>query len=171
MTTRRLLVWHRESKQASAEPPVVIHAWIEHGSQLDSILVQPKFCWQEAYIKETQNKSVFKNSLTYHAVDLLDISKIMPIDDVVVDRERHPFVKRSSSFLVEAFGGFQEMIFEARDEAERDDIIEGLKLVVARLGSKIIVGDSTVLSEFFSPLGASVPGSIPDVLSGEIDSN
>ena len=165
MTTKRIMVWHKESKLSASEPPVAVHAWIEYGSQLHSALIQPKFCWQEANRKETQIKSVFKNSLNFHAVDLLDISKVMPMENII-DRDRHPFAKLNSSFLIEAFGGCQQMVFEARDEGERDDIIEGLKLIVARLGSKIIVGDSSVLNEFFTPLGGiSVPGAVPSILT------
>ena len=157
------MVWHQETTYNSCESPVAIYAWIETGTQLDCTLIQPKFCWQEAYTKKTDQKSVLQNALTFHAVDLLDISKIVPADDFV-DRDRYPFIKRNSSFLIEAFGGSQVMVFEARDESERQDIMDGLKLVVSRLGSKIIVGDCTVLNEFFSPFGAQVPGGIPSVI-------
>mmetsp|Transcript_20466 Transcript_20466/g.30740 ORF Transcript_20466/g.30740 Transcript_20466/m.30740 type:complete len:629 (+) Transcript_20466:46-1932(+) len=163
LTTRRLMVWHQEANQNSCEPPVAIHAWIETGTQLNTTLIQPKFCWQEAYTRKPDKKSVLQNALTFHAVDLLDISKIIPVDGIVT-RDRYPFVKRNSCFLIEAFGGSHSMVFEARDETERQDIIDGLKLVVSRLGSKIIVGDGTVLNEFFTPFGAQVPGDIPLVL-------
>ncbi len=104
-------------------------------------------------------------TFTFHGIDLLDISKIISMDDIL-DRTRYPLVQRNCCFLVEAFGGCQQMVFEARSEMERDDIMEGLKLIVSRLGSKIMVGDSTVLREFFSPLGSVVvPGGIPEILT------
>lgn len=167
MTAKRLLVWHKDTTLKPTVTSIAVHAWIEHGTQLHSALVQPKLCWREVYTKDCKSKGELQTVFTFHAVDLLDISKIIPMNEVL-DRSKHPFVKRRSSFLVEAFGGCQEMIFEARDEAERDDIVEGLKLVVSRLGSKIMVGDSSVLTEFFTPLG-SVPGNIPTIITGGID--
>lgn len=165
MTTKRLLVWHRQSFD-SKDHPVAVHMWIEHGSQLHSILVQPKLCWREICHEKCERDGLTA-AFSYHAVDLLDISKILPLD-VDLDRARHPFAKGRYSFLVEAFGGCQQMVFEARNAVERDNIIEGLKLIVSRLGSKIMVGDSSVLKEFFSPLG-SVPGNIPSIITGGID--
>jgi len=41
------------------------------------------------------------------------------------------------------------MLFEAGSEVERDRLAYALKLAVARLGSKIIVGDAGVFDEFF----------------------
>ena len=64
----------------------------------------------------------------------------------------------------------KEMIFEAESANERDVFIEGLKILVARLGSKIIVGDKDVLEEFFTPASSSVPGQVPDILiEGPVD--
>ncbi len=156
-------MWHRGSTEGATDPPVAVLSWIEHGSQLDSGLIQPKFCWRRSYSKEPHSKSVLKFS-RYHGIDLLDISRIVAADNYI-ERIFYPFVKRRNSFVIEAFE--EELIFEARDEAERDDIVEGLKLLVARLGSKIIMGDGRVLDEFFSPMGASVPGRIPSVFSVE----
>ena len=118
MNAKRLLVWHREATEDSTDPPIAVHAWIEHGSQLDSALIQPKFCWRKNYGKETHNNSILKLSSRYHAIDLLDISKIVPAEYYVA-RDQYPFVKRSCSFVIEAFD--QEVVFEARDEIERDD--------------------------------------------------
>ena len=166
MTTKRLLVWHRCKSFDSKDHPVAVHMWIEHGSQLHSTLIQPKLCWREICHKEWRRDRLATTAFSYHAVDLLDISKILPLD-VEFDRtsHSHPFAKQKYSFLVEAFGGCQQMVFEARNNVERDNIIEGLKLIVSRLGSKIMVGDSSVLKEFFSPLG-SVPGNIPSIITG-----
>lgn len=161
MQTKRLLVWHRKTNRKTSKAPVAVHTWIEHGSQLESILIQPKFCWRKTHGKESQERSIL-NISDYHSVDLLDISRIVPADHYV-DRVKYPFVKRSSSFLIEAFD--QELVFEARDEIARDNVVEGLKLLVARLGSKIILGDGRVLDEFFSPMGAYVPGKKPPIFT------
>lgn len=158
-------MWHKPSS-TSSNPPIAVHAWLEQGYQLRSALIQPKFCWQETHCKQTQSdKSIFDKSFTFHAVDLLDISKIIPVDDYI-DRDKLPFVKTKCSFILEALGSSHVMVFEARDETERDNIIAGLKLVVARLSSKIIVGDKTVLYEFFNPHG-DVPGHVPAILQNE----
>ena len=53
-----------------------------------------------------------------------------------------------------------QIVFEARNESERGHITEELKLIVSRLGSKIIARDNTVLDDYFywmilfTPLGA-----------------
>ena len=178
MATKRLLVWHNKQSNNninnnnnninnntndSMEAPVAVHAWLEQGSNISSALLQPKFCWQEVNYKENLDKSsLLRKTFSFHTVELLDISKIIPLDRCYVDRDMLPFVKNNTSFIIEAFGGSMSMVFEARDEEERDDIVNGLKMAVARLGSKIIIGDSSVLDEFFSPLG-SVPGTIPSI--------
>lgn len=158
------MVWHKESNKTHSDPPVAINAWLEYGSQLYSSLLQPKFCWQEAQNVQTHDKCISNKIFTHHTIELLDISKIVPLDECNnVDRNRVHFVKRRRSFIIEVFGGEQEFVFEARTEMERDNIVDGLKMIVARLSSKIIVGDSTVLHEFFSPTG-SVPGGVQFLL-------
>ena len=54
-----------------------------------------------------------------------------------IDRMKYPFAKRSCSFVIQSFT--KEMVFEAVCETERNDIVDGLKMMVARLGSKIQV--------------------------------
>ena len=152
-------MWHKKSTEVSSDPPIAVHAWIEPGSKFESALIQPKFCWRRNHGNEPHGRSIL-NIPSLHAIDLLDISKIVAADNYV-GRQNYPFVKKCCSFLVEAFD--EELVFEARDEDERDEIVEGLKLLVARLGSKIIIGDGRVLDEFFSPLGAFVPGKVPKV--------
>ena len=159
MQSKILLVWHR--KASEHDPTVAVHAWIEHGSQLDSVLLQPKFCWRENYGKESSHdRSILNICSCFHSVDLLDIGKIVATD-FGIDRQCFPFVKKSCSFLIQSFD--RELVFEARNESERDEIVEGLKLLVARLGSKIIMGDGRVIDEFFSPMGNYVPGDIPAI--------
>ena len=108
-----------------------------------------------------QTKGVALNTRILHSVDLLDITKIVATE--AVDRTKYPFAKCSCSFIVQSFA--KEMVFEAVCESERDDIVDGLQMMVARLGSKSLVGDGQVLNEFFTPIGASVPGNIPTFAS------
>ncbi len=161
MTTKRLLIWHNHSGSDSSSSPIAVHAWLEQGSQLNSALIQPKLCWTEVHKEEilSRNKSsIFNKTFSFHSIELLDITKIIPID-FSIDRKIFPFVRLGRSFIIEAFGGLQVMVFEARDEKERDAMINGMKMAVARLSSKIIVGDCSVLGEFYSPYG-SVPGGL-----------
>lgn len=158
MNSRKTLVWHGTEDSSQ----VAVKAWIEPGSQLQSVLIQPKFMWQQTLgSDEKTNERRVLNKRIFHSVDLLDITKIVATERI--DRRKYPFAKRSCSFVVQSFA--REMIFEAVCEAERDDIVDGLKMMVARLGSKILVGDGQVLNEFFTPIGASVPGDIPTFAS------
>jgi len=154
MNTRKILVWHGNENDS----PVAVKAWVELGTQLQTALIQPKFMWHGTLGKDKHEvERRVLNKLTFHSLELLDITKVVPTEHI--NRKRYPFAKRSHSFLIQAFS--KEMLFEAISEKERDDIVDGLKMTVARLGSKILVGDGRVLNEFFTPTGASVPGEPP----------
>ena len=47
----------------------------------------------------------------------------------------------------------EDYLFEAATQDERDKFVFAFKVMVARLASKIIVGDKDVFDEFFTPLG------------------
>jgi len=159
MGTKILLVWHRPMHTESS--PIAVHAWIEHGSYIQAGLIQPKLMWQESCGKERKDGERFVlNEMEFHSVDLLDISRVVPLSRV--DRTLYPFAKRSCCFFIQAFD--KELIFEAESTADRDNFIGGLKVLVARLGSKIIVGDKDVLEEFFTPASSEVPGTAPSIL-------
>lgn len=158
MNSNRMLVWHRKSTESKTYPPVAVRVWIEQGCQLDSALIHPKFCWRNIHSKQEHDRSILLIS-RYDAIDLLDVSRILQVDEDI-DRAKYPYVKKSRCFVIEAFD--QEICLEARDEMERDDLVERLKLLVSRLGSKIISGDGTVLEEFFSPM-AFVEGKVPSI--------
>jgi len=164
MGTKILLVWHRPSHSkypASDSSPIAVQAWIEHGSYIQGGLIQPKLMWQESCGRERKEGERFiLNTMAFHSVDLLDIAKIIPLN--WVDRELYPFAKMSCSFVIKVYD--KEMLFEAESTAQRDWFIDALKILVARLGSKIIVGDRNVLSEFFTPAGYAVPGEAPAIL-------
>lgn len=160
MGSKMLLVWHRPFESS----PVAVNSWIEHGSYISAGLIQPKLMWQESCGKERKDSERFiLNTMSFHSIDLLDISKVIPLNRV--DRDLYPFAKPSNSFLIQAYD--KVMVFEAESTAERDKFIEGLKILVARLGSKIIVGDKDVLEEFFTPASSAVPGRAPDILTAD----
>jgi len=158
MNSRKTLIWHTTEDNTQ----LAVKAWIEPGSQLQSVLIQPKFMWQQTLGKNNRKtERRVLNTRVFHSLDLLDITKIVATEQI--DRMKYPFAKRSCSFVVQSFT--KEMVFEAVCETERNDIVDGLKMMVARLGSKILVGDGQVLNEFFTPIGASVPGDIPSFIT------
>ena len=92
-----------------------------------------------------------------HSVELLHICRVVPLDNI--DRCLFPFAKRNHCFVVEAM--CETALFEARSIKERDRIVQGLKLTVARLGSMIIVNNEAVFDAFFTQIGSQVPGEAP----------
>jgi hypothetical protein len=130
-------------------------AWLERGQQLDKSLVHPKLVWRPMHPSKTSKQ----RGLVINApntVDLLDITRILATNRV--DRGKYPFAKPSRSLLIECLD--QTMMFEASSESERDRIVHCLKLLVARLGAKIIMEDPSVFSEFFST-SPPLPGTSP----------
>ena len=150
---RMMLVWHQP------DGPVAVYAWIELGSQLRSALIQPKLMWKPVHETEDERGALgITNHINLHSVDLLDISRILA--STKVDRKRHPLAKSKCSLSIETFD--HNLLFEASCQQERDALVQGLKGLVARLASKIIVGDERVFDEYFTPFGAVVPGEAPE---------
>lgn len=58
-------------------------------------------------------------------------------------------------------------MFEAQNSEERDRIVYGLKLVVARLASLLMLRDIRAADEFFGAANSSVPGEAPQWARGE----
>lgn len=73
----------------------------------------------------------------------------MPIE---VDRSIYPFVKPKNSFMIMT-NEEKEYVFEAKIEEGGKRFLFAMKLMIARLASKIIVGDKDVFDEFFTPTG------------------
>lgn len=99
-------------------------------------------------------------SKNLHSIDLLDISKVVPLKRC--NRTIYPYVKKNAAFLIK-YDDF-ELVFETENEEKRDNVVEALKLTIARLGSMIMTGDRSVLDEFFTPVGNAVPGDVPQIL-------
>jgi hypothetical protein len=156
-TNRKMqLIWHTapNPNKKRNKPPVQTCAWIEMGCVMKRQLIYPKFSWKKQTSHSgTRNKS--KDPL--HSIELLHICRVHPLS--TIDRTLYPFAKKDHCFVVESFQ--QKAMFEARSKKERDRIVKGLKITVARLGSMIIVGDETVFDAFFSPAGCEVPGEAP----------
>ena len=85
------------------------------------------------------------------SIELLNIVRI--VAPAEIDRQKHPFVKKDCAFYI-ITNTEEEALFETATKDERDKFLFVFKLMVARLASKIIVGDKDVFDEFFTPLGA-----------------
>ena len=72
----------------------------------------------------------------------------------------YPFAKIDRTFSILSHTN-ENFVFEAASTEERDWLVHGLKLVVARLASMIIVGDEHMFVEFFSPWATSPMTSDP----------
>ncbi len=133
--------------------PHRIKAWFEMGSCLKKALIQPKFVWRRNdSVTFVSRQSKMKSIQKPEYVELLNIVRI--ITPTKVDRNIHPFVKLDCSFII-VTNNDEEALFETATKDERDKFLFAFKLMVARLASKIIVGDKDVFDEFFTPLGMS----------------
>jgi hypothetical protein len=154
MVNERLtLMWH--PTQCTNQPnraPILTRVWIEAGVHLlDGTFLLPKLTWTKAY--EDDKSQQFRAEL--HKVDLLDICRIRATEKV--DRTLHPFANRRLSFVIETQNKL--FLFEAETMKERDRIVSGLKVVVARLASLLMLRDIRAADEFFgAPV---VPGESP----------
>jgi hypothetical protein len=120
------------------------------GSCLKSSLIQPKFVWRAA-IKPSKKRSL-RSIQKPQSVELLNIVRILSPSNTSVDRNIYPFVKTKNAFVL-VTSTKEEYLFEAQNEEEKDKFVFCMKIMVARLASKIIVGDRDVFNEFFSPSG------------------
>lgn len=131
--------------------PIMIKAWFEMGSCLKATLVQPKFVWRSVTSEFSSRKDMINAIQRPDGIELLDIVRILKLHQGS-NRLSHSFVKLSHSFSILTNTG-EEYLFELASEEERNKFVFSFKLLIARLASKIIVGDKDVFEEFFSPQG------------------
>ena len=119
------------------------------GSRLYNRVIQPKFMWRESYQPDLLNhKRLGLSGRSPHSLDLLNMIRILK--PTTLDRTFYPFAKIDRTFTILSHTN-ENFVFEAASMEERDWLVHGLKLVVARLASMIIVGDEHMFVEFFSP--------------------
>lgn len=154
MNNERLtLMWHpTQTKGDKNRSPVCVRVWIESGVYLnDGTFLLPKLTWTKALQADSvKQKAVEK-------IDLLDICRIRPTMNI--DRRLHPFALTQKSFYVETLT--EVFVFQAQTIEERDRIVYGLKLVVARLASLLMLRDVRAAEEFFGAFSNTVPGEAP----------
>ena len=171
MTNERLtLMWHpTQTKCRPNRPPICVKVWIEAGVYLaDGTFLLPKLSWMKACGTPSGPRYLISTLVEPHKIDLLDICRIRPTDKI--DRRLHPFPDSRKSFAVETQTDLY--LFEARGRDERDRIVYGLKLVIARLASLLMLRDIRAAEEFFGSVASMVPGEAPSWTQGnKIDAN
>jgi len=151
-------LWHpTQDPDNTNRAPVLVFLWMERGSRVQSTFIQPKLMWRPRSERELHRRRLGVSATKPEAVDLLDICRILVPKRI--DREIHPFAKPDKSFEIETTE--DSFLFQAETVAQRDRLVHGLKLVVARLASRLIVGDRHVYREFFTPFTDRVPGQAP----------
>ena len=130
-------------------PPVSVQCWFEMGSRLPNTLIHPKFMWRETYIPDIDHRKLSESCRAPSALDILTMVRILI--PTKLDRTAFPYAKLDHTFTIKTSKGKSPHVFEAQSTNERDWFVHGLKLVVARLASMIIVGDDQMFLEFFSP--------------------
>ena len=152
---RLTLMWHpTQSRDHPNRAPTLVRLWIESGLQLvDGSFLLPKLTWTK--VNDGDSTSFKTGEL--HKLDLLDITRIRATD--TIDRERHPFASRRVSFVIESQN--EIYLFEAETTQERERVVYGLKVVVARLASLLMLRDYRAAEEFFGAAANMVPGEAP----------
>lgn len=156
-------MWHpTQEKKDSNKSPVCIKLWIESGvSLVDGTFLLPKLSWTKAVDLDRNETSPSRRRLLPTEpmkLDLLDICRIRASE--TIDRRRHPFATARKSFSVETQSDIY--LFEAQSQGECERIVYGLKLVVARLASLLMLRDIRAAEEFFGAVTTQVPGEAPD---------
>lgn len=167
MNERLLVMWHpTQSKDKPNRAPILARLWIESGVYLiDGSFLLPKLSWVKAFGKTSEG--VLTKSQDLQKVDLLDICRIRSCDKV--DRSLHPFANGRLSWYIETQQDV--FLFESETAEERNRIVYGLKLVVARLASLLMLRDIRAADEFFGAVSTGVPGEAPIWTAGDSTSN
>jgi len=146
------LVWHPRGRKSNREfealSPVSVTGSFENGVRLPATIVQPKFIWAETCRPESKQHSWRSTCLVPNSMEILSMVRIIKPKNL--NRLHYPFAKTNLAFLITCHDG-KSHLFEARSSRERDIFVFGLKLLVARLASKILVGDESVFTEFYNP--------------------
>ena len=163
------LVWHPASTPPSgkrssqsrppSQPPISIVGWFEYGSQLDTVIVFPKFVWRQTF----QSGMNMISRVPYYIPLLTIVGVVTPS---TLDRTIYPFARLDRSCCVRTHDG-RELVFEAPTPQGRDLFVNRLKVLVARLASSVIVHDEAMLREFFSPTGTESFADFDDEMSAD----
>eukprot|EP00535_Pseudo-nitzschia_heimii_P002097 CAMPEP_0197182066 /NCGR_PEP_ID=MMETSP1423-20130617/6155_1 /TAXON_ID=476441 /ORGANISM="Pseudo-nitzschia heimii, Strain UNC1101" /LENGTH=875 /DNA_ID=CAMNT_0042632435 /DNA_START=50 /DNA_END=2677 /DNA_ORIENTATION=- len=154
---RLTLLWHpTQDDKSNNMPPVCVKVWVESGIYLaDGSFLLPKLTWLPAHEKNLEHRVLNVSDKNPGSLDLLDVCRVRECQSI--DRRLHPFAHVDRSFIIQTQNG--RFMFEAKSKQERGRIVNGLKLVIARLASLLMLKDLRAVDEFFG--GNAVPGEAP----------
>jgi hypothetical protein len=135
--------------------PIAVEAWLERGQHLTYALIQPKWMWK-AKPRETKGLKNFQK-VNLQGIELLDITRILRMEDI--EGGSQAFARPSHCVVIKSIHN-EEFCFEAKSVQERNRLVYSLKIVIARFGAKVLVGDPDVYWEFFSMMEGA-PGAPP----------
>jgi len=153
---RLTVIWHpTQTADCPNRPPQCVNLWIESGVYLvDGSFLLPRLSWNVASENDLGSNKLNVSKAEPDQVDLLDVCRIRIPEKI--DRTLHPFPDARKSFVVEAQD--DEFLFETQSTEERNRIVYGYKLVIARLASLLMLRDPRAVEEFFGSASAMVPG-------------
>ena len=133
-----------------------VKVWVESGIYLaDGSFLLPKLTWLPAHEKNLEHRVLNVSDNNPGSLDLLDVCRVRECQSI--NRRLHPFAHVDRSFIIQTQNG--RFMFEAQSKQERGRIVNGLKLVIARLASLLMLKDLRAVDEFFG--GNAVPGEAP----------
>lgn len=161
------LIWHpAQTKENPNRAPFCAKVWIESGMYLiDGTFLLPKLTWVPVFEGCIQSKVLNVTLSNPGTIDLLDVCRVRECDKI--DRRVYPFAKVDCSFIIQTQKGSQ--VFETQSRQERSRVVNGLRLVIARLASLLMLRDLRAVDEFFG--GNSVPGEAPTWAQGKNEKN
>mmetsp|Transcript_18918 Transcript_18918/g.52828 ORF Transcript_18918/g.52828 Transcript_18918/m.52828 type:complete len:850 (+) Transcript_18918:111-2660(+) len=151
------LIWHpTQTDEKKNMAPVCVKVWVESGVYLaDGTFLLPKLTWLPAHEGNLDVRVLNVSDNTPGSIELLDVCRVRECQSV--DRRVHPFAPVERSFLIQTQTG--SYLFETQSKQERGRVVNGLKLVIARLASLLMLRDLRAVDEFFG--GNAVPGEAP----------
>jgi hypothetical protein len=153
------LMWHPSQTDKKNDTPttVCVKLWVEAGVYLvDGTFLLPKLTWLPAHESNLHARVLNTSADSPGSLDLLDVCRVKECE--TIDRNIHPFAIASKSFEVITQNG--RYLFETQSKQERGRVVNGLKLVIARLASLLMLRDLRAVDEFFGG-NNSVPGEAP----------
>lgn len=157
------LIWHpTQTKSTRNLSPVCVKARIESGVYLiDGTFLLPKLAWLPYHEDGLHSRQLNIGKSKPETLDLLDVCRVRACNEI--NRKQHPYAPSDRSFVVQTQNGLY--LFETESSEERNRLVVGLKLVIARLASLLMLRDLRAVDEFFG--GNNVPGEAPAFASNK----
>jgi hypothetical protein len=160
MNEQMTLIMHEDTPTCKSFRPHGIYVWVERGQQLcnSTIILPPKLHYKPIQKDTTGMMRVAFQRTEVSCINLLDIYRILPMESI--DRKVHPFLKLQCSFVIKTHD--RTLLLEAKSSSDRDRIVKGLRLCVARLGSMLLTNNDGLSEEFFLSQEILEPDDDPD---------